>query len=150
MYSLAVNNKFRGFIINCVAENKILLWVVYIKCAFDKQQLHEHNIAFQSFFPSFHHSLFTPQNVNYNTIPWMQKLQVVCMHILRRLQTLILCSQQSVNLGDKLFPTPLPTPSPSGKQNGRYKMRWDGRTKKRALGGEQSDVRFERLQVTKE
>lgn len=60
MYSLPVNNKFRGVIIYCVAENKILLWAIFIKHGFDKQQLFEHNIPFQSFL-RFHHSLFAPK-----------------------------------------------------------------------------------------
>lgn len=61
MYSLQVNNKFRGLITYCVAENKILLWAIFIKHGFDKQQFYEHNIPFQSFFLSFHHSLFAPK-----------------------------------------------------------------------------------------
>lgn len=37
MCLLVVDNKFRGLIINCDADNKILLWAVFIKCGFDKQ-----------------------------------------------------------------------------------------------------------------
>lgn len=37
MCLLAVDNKFRGLITNCNAENKILLWAVFIKRSFDKQ-----------------------------------------------------------------------------------------------------------------
>lgn len=38
VYSLAVNSKFRGLIINDVAENLILLWAIVITCGFNKQQ----------------------------------------------------------------------------------------------------------------
>lgn len=99
MYSLAVNNMFRGLIINDVAGSQILLWAVIIKCGFDEQQLCEHNIPFQSLFCfvlGFHYSRFAA-NKNCNMILQMQNLGVVPCAT-RFPPTLTLYSQQSENL----------------------------------------------------
>lgn len=103
MYLLALNNTFRGLIISCVAESKILLWDVFIKCGFDKRQLWKHSLAFQVV---FFFKLVCPPNGNCNTIPQMQDLQGLSVHIFRLLQTLCTVALRSQWIFETSSPLP--------------------------------------------